>query len=136
MEFQIYTKEDKDKFRQFIDLMEAPFKALVDNIFKTRSSAQNRYMHKIIGVYAQHLGIAAYKLKEELQKKYLLVEELAVDDDIYYWVKSTAKLSTLELEKFCEDIRREAMMEHGLYLPLPNEVIDDHDELKLKLIQK
>ena len=72
-------------------------------------------------------------VKEEMQKKYLLVEDFIEDGNIRYIVRSTAGLNTMEWEQFLEKVRRDAMLEHDIYLPMPDEMFLDEDNLELKL---
>jgi len=134
MEFQIYTQEEKETFLSIFNQIPFPIKIKFDRIYKQRSAAQNAYLHKIITMYAEHLGMRMDVLKEELQKRYLLVRELVNNGNVIYEVKSTATLNTKEMEEFAEKIRQEAIVEHMLYLPLPGEIINEENEYPLKFI--
>lgn len=135
MELQVYNDQEKQKAIDIINMLDYPIKVKVDNIYKQRTIAQNRYMHMILGMYAKHLGMTPKEMKDEMQKKYLLVSEKTIDGQLFYEVKKTELLDTNELEIFNEDIRRDAMAEHTFYIPMPNETFDDIDETKLKLIK-
>ena len=132
MEFQIYTDSDKAYFLEFLDMLKLPYKTKVDSMSEKRSSNQNKYMHKIISMYAKEIGMPQYKMKNDLQKRHALIEEIVVDGKVVYEVESTATMSRARLEEFNEQIRREAWDEHHYYLPLPNESFTE--ELKLKTI--
>jgi len=148
MEFQIYSEEEKETLLSVVRDMKPPFKAKVDNIYKGRSIPQNRYYHLIKKKAADHLGELPHELHRKFLKMFALIEEkydekkhkgkgmlyLIDEDDMGYVVESTAGMDTLRMEKFLEDIKRWMLTIHGLYLPEPNEMIDDTDELILKLI--
>ena len=134
MEYQIYTEEDKEIFLDIFNKVPFPIKVKFDRIYNQRTLPQNAYMHKIISTYAEYLGMPMSKLKEDLQKRHLLVREIVVDKKVMYEVKSTATLTTKELEEFTEKIRQEAMTEHMLYLAMPNEMIEE-EELNFKIIE-
>lgn len=134
MQFQIYNIQDRNNFIEILSRIKFPIKIDVDGIYPNRSMPQNRYLHMIIGMYAEHLGMTAKHLKDDLQKRYTLVEEQIIDGKLHCIVESTAKMTSRRLEEFTEQIRREAIMEHNLYLPEPNELIDTKEELTLKLL--
>lgn len=134
MEFQIYTQDDKESFINVYKELKLPIKVLVENIYKQRTIPQNKYYHKIKKDLADFLGMRPDEMHDYLLKKFALVEEKVIDGEVKHLVESTAYMTTERIEKFLEDVRRWAMMEHNYYIPMPNELINDYDELKLKLI--
>lgn len=85
---------------------------------KIRSNPQNSYLHLIIKIWADEIGYEPKELKEVIRKLFLEYYEDGFPLPKY---KSTADLTTIEMEELCENIRRKAA-ECGVYLPLPNEV--------------
>ena len=132
MQFQIYTEEDKKKLYEFLTVTPYPFKVRLDGIYKDRSISQNRYYHLIKKQLADHLGLTPRECHNMLLREFALIEEIQVDGEWKDKVESTTGMTTLRMEEFLENIRRWALTIHGLYLPLPNEIIDE--ELKFKII--
>jgi len=83
----------------------------------TRSEKQNRYMwgcvYKIMG---DELGYLPDECHQLMQKQFLKYESQGE-----WFVKSTTKLNTKEMEEYLENVRRFASMELSIYVPLPNE---------------
>ena len=134
MQIQIYNIQDRNNFVDILNRMKFPIKIDIDGIYPNRSMPQNKYLHFIIGMYAEHLGMTPAHLKRDLQMRHALIEEVVIDGKVHYNVESTAKMTSKRLEEFTEQIRREAIMEHNLYLPMPKEILDTTDELTLKFI--
>lgn len=134
MELQIYNIQDRNNAIEILNRMKFPIKMLLDGIYPDRSTSQNRYLHYLINTYAEHIGESPKRLKEDLQKEYVLIEEEVVDGKVHCIVESTAKMKTGRLEWFAECIRRDAMLKYSFYLPMPNEIINDKDDLQLKLL--
>lgn len=135
MELQIYNDSEKQKAIDIINMLDYPIKVKIDNIYKQRTISQNRYLHLLLNMYGKELGNTMVEMKDMMQKKYLLVEEKMIDDKQFYVVRKTEHLNTSELEEFTENIRRDAMAEHQLYLAMPNETFDDIEDYKLKLLK-
>ena len=133
MEFQIYSYKERESLMSIIKDQKLPFKTKIEGIFPQRSVNQNAYGHKLFSIYAEKTGREMLDVKEEMQKKYLLVEDFIEDGNIRYIVRSTAGLNTMEWEQFLEKVRRDAMLEHDIYLPMPDEIFLDEDNLELKL---
>ena len=75
---------------------------------KNRSNPQNSYFHGVIlPVLSEYTGYSNDEMKGVVKWK--------------FGIKSTAALTTLEFEKFCEDVRRWASAELGCDIPEPNE---------------
>jgi hypothetical protein len=135
MEYQIYTDKDLEEYIKVLTLTKKPFKSKIDLIFKKRTVKQNAYLHKLFTIYGDKIGMTMDEVKDDMSKKFLLIKEEVIDGVTRHWVKKTSGLNTLEWEIFLEQVRRDALMNHELYLPLPEETfLDEEDELELKLL--
>lgn len=133
MEFQAYTDEERNKVIDVLKALPLPIKLKVDGIFKDRSLSQNSYYWLTVSKIADHMGLTQREAHHMLLKEFATVREYEEDGDIKCDVESTAMMNTLRMEQYLENIRRWMLTVHGLYLPLPNEYIEDN-ELKIKTI--
>ena len=134
MEFQIYTENERRQFIDVLNTFKFPIKIKVDNIFKDRSMPLNRYYHLIKKMLADHIGLSPSETHNLLLKEFALIEEVVEDGKDKSIVESSAGMNVVRFLKYLEDIKRWSLVIHGLYLPEPNEIIDDTNELKLKVI--
>lgn len=135
MELQIYNDSEKQKAIDIINMLDYPIKVKIDNIFRNRTIPQNKYYHLIKKQCADHLGLTAEEMHHMFLKMFALVEEKKIDGQAYFVVESTAEMNTKRMEDYLENIRRWMMAEHQVYVALPNEVFDDIEDSKLKLIK-
>lgn len=99
-----------------------------------RSNRQNKYMHWCFEKIAECLRLEGNDIDSE-QVKHMLKEEFLCETrtlpgDKYLRVtKRTRDLSTMELERFMEQVRAWAVTEFQIALPLPNEQMGfEYDE--------
>lgn len=89
---------------------------------KDRTTRQNRYLHALIGEIAKAAGMTAEDAKDALALKFLGAEsEREIGGVVMTQRVSTAKLSTAECARFCDELRAWAGQFLGLVLPLPEE---------------
>lgn len=74
---------------------------------KKRSIPQNDYMHFIFTLIADELGYAMADIKGHYKIK--------------FGIKHTSELDTMQMENFLERVRIDAITEHQIKCPLPNE---------------
>lgn len=83
-----------------------------------RSNSQNKYYWGVvIELISDYTGYTPNETHDYLRLKCLIKE----NEGGFKTLKSTTELSTVEMEKYLEDCRRDASL-HGIYIPLPNEV--------------
>ena len=87
-----------------------------------RSNPQNAYFHSVIvkGI-SDHTGYEVGEVKEMIRMMFLAYE-LKVGDEIIKVGRSTASLSTVEMEELNSQCRRWASQTLDLYLCEPNQV--------------
>ncbi|HLF52783.1 hypothetical protein [Flavobacterium sp.] len=89
-----------------------------------RSSQQNRFMHKWIGLLADHIGEDFDKMKRDLKvKSGMLWEDHVNEETGECWkeLRSTASLSVEENKKFLDWMQRFAAEFYRYELPNPGE---------------
>lgn len=102
----------------------------IKTVAKKRTLKQNGVLHWYIGDIADHTGMDGAQVKRVLQYKF--TQRPVLDDqghemfdpetgEIFTEVPSSADLSTIEMNDFCEKIRIWALDYLKLLLPLPNE---------------
>jgi hypothetical protein len=85
---------------------------------KHRSTNQNAYMWGMVyALIAEHTGYTPDEVHDAMRWQFLRVRRDGLPDT----VKSTARLSTVEMEQYLESIRRWAAVDLSVYIPLPNE---------------
>lgn len=104
--------------------LDKPWRVTVEPHRKRRSLSQNSLMWLWIGEVAdlvgQHTGMDAADVHEFFKQKFLpprIIEVGGVTED----VRSTAKLTTLEMTTYMDRIYAWVTTELGLLLPLPQE---------------
>ena len=68
----------------------------------TRSSQQNRYFHKLVGLIAEQQGNDAERVKREIKHKIGLIEKQLINGELITIIKSTADLKVDEFSKLIE----------------------------------
>jgi hypothetical protein len=85
---------------------------------KHRSNNQNAYMWGVVyNLIAEHTGYTHDEVHDAMRWLFLRVRRDGLPDT----TKSTASLSTTEMEIYLKSIRRWAAVELSVYIPLPNE---------------
>lgn len=93
---------------------------------KFRSNEQNRYLHGyIIPEISETIGYTPEETKEILKFKFLKSFKVVLGIETEY-VRGTSELSTVEMEKFLTEVREWASLSLGIYLKMPNEVLNDN----------
>ena len=69
----------------------------------TRSSQQNRYFHKLVGLIAEQQGNDAERVKREIKHKIGLIEKQLINGELITIIKSTADLRVDEFSKLIEE---------------------------------
>jgi len=105
-----WQSENPDGFRIWLN-RHAHKRAVLklEKWYKRRTDPENKYMHWLFNFIGEHTGDRGEDLKGWYK--------------VHFKIGKTSSLSTLEMEKFLEDVRRHAQEFHGIRCPLPNEVI-------------
>ena len=92
----------------------------IDKFFNQRTLPQNRYYFGVIvTILADYFGYTRDEMHEALKWEFDRIREEGKPDR----VKSTTELSTTEFEDRNERIRQWAMLEYGVNIPLPHEIL-------------
>ena len=85
---------------------------------KDRSNEQNRYYWGVvIRLLSEHLGYTDDEMHDALKMMFLKDNSRDIPT-----LRSTTELTTVEFEKYLEEVRMWAANMLGFYIPLPNEV--------------
>ncbi len=91
-----------------------------------RSNNQNRYYRgALVAPIANYMGEFPDNVHQMLKQMFLLVEMREIQGQKIAITKSTAKLTTAEMEEYHQKIRIWASMELDLILLEPNEIIEN-----------
>jgi len=94
----------------------------IDTEKKKRSNNQNSYYHGVVlKLLCDNTGYSSQEMHDCLRCKFL-GNSLAGRDPELYAPRSTTTLSTVEMEKYLEDIRRWSSVYLSCYIPQPNEL--------------
>mgnify|MGYP002347766258 CR=1 FL=1 len=84
---------------------------------ETRSDKQNRYYWGVVlKIIGDDLGYSTDEIHQLMQREFLKYEN---KENVFF--RSTTTLNTKEMETYLENIRRFALLNLGIYVPLPNE---------------
>jgi len=86
-----------------------------------RSLAQNRLLHKWLGIIASEIGETAAETKEIYRQEFLLPKLLDRNGKTYEIRKSTATLTIAEMSEFLNAIYLNATQFYGIFLPVPDD---------------
>ena len=124
----------KEKAISYIDRNDKDMLCEVRKDKRNRSTVQNSYYWFLLTMLEQDTGNDKDELHEYFKWIFLIEKHLvkfeSIEDDFAY-MKSTTKLSTIEMEDYLEKIRIFASRELGCFLPKPNETEFDYLDLKL-----
>lgn len=86
-----------------------------------RSLNQNKYYWGVVVVImSDEFGYTAKEVHQILTREFLGYERNG-----QRFVKSTKELNTAEFESYLDKVRAWAFSEHGIHIPLPNEVTEE-----------
>ena len=86
---------------------------------KARSNQQNRYYHGVVlRLISDTTGYSPTEAHEAMKMLFLLAHRDGLPDT----VRSTADLSTAEMEEYLSQVRQWASVEISTYIPDPNEI--------------
>ena len=140
MYIELNSIQDKYDLYSHLKKLRFPFYVCTGSIFQPRTLKQNKYYWRfIIKVLAEETG----KTKREVEHE-LLIENACVnhykdeENKVIYEVERTSGMDSMRLEKYLEDCRAYALVQYGVYLLAPREVIQDALDLhgKTKRIVK
>ncbi len=90
---------------------------------KPRSNNQNRYYHSVpVAMIAAETGHTPEEIHEYLKAAFLPRSFVTVAGKEHQVTKSTASLTTAEMEDFLTAVRTFAAQELNMVIPLPNEI--------------
>lgn len=109
---------EEDLMKKYIDgLNDGFYDLIIRKKKKSRSNNQNRYLWGVVyKMIADETGHSSDEVHEHVRWRFLRKHGKLET------VRSTPDLSTVEMEKYLEDIRRFCATELNLSIPLPNEV--------------
>jgi len=114
------------KLREDLKKFSGDVEVVVKTPDKSRSNNQNRYYWGVVlKLIADHTGYSIDELHEILKGIFLRKRiELETKNGIseQFISKSTAELTTAEMETYLSNIRQWSSLELGCYIPEPNEV--------------
>lgn len=103
------------------DLPDGDYDLTIENHKNKRSNAQNRYLWLLYGILGDYLGYSPEEIHDICKYKFLRKTiHITKDDEDIEIIGSTKELSTTDIEKYMENVRRWGA-ELGVNLPLPNE---------------
>lgn len=127
----IRNDEDRQRFIDFIlkvDLSK-PFTAIFEPLKKKRTVRQNRLMYLWFQCLEDETGTSHEVWKEYYKKKFLTIYVDNCFGNDVETVISTKDLTTVEMNKFLDQIHQDAA-EQGYYLPWPDDFGWDNFILK------
>jgi hypothetical protein len=121
----IWNAENKTEFKLYLQNNAGKKSVLkVKRHSAKRSDPQNRYYWSVVcKKIGDHLGYDSEEIHEILKSKFnAKVLDVKEGEQIAYG-GSTTKLSKTDFMLYLDEIKRWSMIEFGLYIPDPNEVI-------------
>lgn len=115
---------DREAFRKYLQgQCGKHVEVIVRLVKKMRSKPQNDYVHAVLfRTLANEWGWEEREMKEYLLVRFAPRKHAEKGPGK---IIRTSEMTTVQLNEFCERVRRWAMIEHQVNLPEPNEVIID-----------
>jgi hypothetical protein len=119
-------QSDKGKlFDQLKKLKPVPYRVELKVDRDSRSNNQNRYYWGVVvKLLSEHTGFSQGEMHYTLRHKFLSYTKVLSNNERVQVVQSTTDLDTKEFEDYMEDIRRFAIQELDIEIPLPNECLE------------
>ena len=115
-----------DYAKRLLSEIKKPIQIIVVRKKKQRSLNQNAYYWLTMKLIGEDLGYFAEEMHTVFAIMFLKkIINLGTHSIESY--RSTTKLTTVEFEEYLQNIRIFASSELGIFVPLPNEVIDDRE---------
>jgi hypothetical protein len=118
----IAKPNDRSKAIEYLNFLFDKGKSVkIESVSGKRSLSENAYMHGVVfTVFAVELGWLLDEAKQYFKKLFLSYEKHGQKFE-----RETSKLDVKEMEHFLECCRTHSLKEHGIRIPLPNEVTDE-----------
>lgn len=125
MLYDLDNEMDRIRFRRRAEELEGGRKVVELTDRSKRTSAQNAYLHLILGYFAMETGYTLDFVKREYFKR-LVNGEMFRKEVEGRWgkvedLRSSRDLSTEEMSAAIDRFRNWSSQEAGIYLPAPNE---------------
>lgn len=109
---------DMPRYTTWVSRLDGLVELIIRKPVKKRSLNENRYYHGVIvKMISDHTGSSPEDVHQFLKRKFLPDGGVIIPR-----TRSTTELTTVEAEKYYEEIRRWAAMELSLFVPQPNEI--------------
>ncbi len=86
-------------------------------IKKYRTPKQNRYLHVLIGMLADHTGFTLEEMKDVIKFKFLKVDMVTENGEVFERIKDTRELSKFECAQLIEQMKQWSAEVFHFYLP-------------------
>ena len=117
-----------DYAKRLLSEIKKPIRILVVKKKKRRSLNQNSYYWGVVlKVIGDELGYFPEEMHQCLATMFLK-RIIKIGEECIETYRSTAKLKTGEFEDYLQKIRIFASSELGIFVPLPNEIIDEEND--------
>lgn len=124
MIFKFRSDRPENAFKKITDYVRGKDDWFVVEIHKAkqkRSLKQNAYYWGVVvSILSDHTGYTSDETHQELARMFL-----GYENNGKLFVRSTAKLNTVEFEAYMEKCREWANREMSVIIPLPNEVTEE-----------
>lgn len=127
MLYNLNNAYDRESFKEYAEkLLTERCKVEITRKKEQRSLAQNRYLHLILGYWAQEFGYSLEEVKQDYFKRTCNAELFTVErtnkrGQVVQALRSSASLTTAEMTTAIERFRNWSAAECGLYIPAANE---------------
>jgi hypothetical protein len=99
----------------------------IEKYTKKRSTQQNAYYHSVcVKIISDHTGYTIKEVHELLKESFLGTKEIKIGDKTSKVPNSTTKLSTTDFMAYIASIQQWASENLQIYLPDPNELIQEY----------
>ena len=131
MKLDLSIAFDNNKAKAYFDkLMDSKSKIELKEFKPKRTVSQNKYLHVCFTIVANETGYTVEEAKTVLKREHGAF--MVYEKEGNKFLRSTATLDTLEMTMFIDWLRRFAM-DHGYYIPTPEEFLQSQFEIEKEL---
>ena len=122
MRFNLSKESEVTSFKHRVEyLIEKGKKVELTEKRPIRSLSQNRYLHIVFSYFGLELGYTLEEVKQTIFKRIVCASDYVYQKKGIEFYKSTSSRNSLEMTNDIEKFRNWSSIEHGIYIPAPNE---------------
>jgi len=131
--FAVRNESEKRNLYRSLKNTEFPFCVVIRNIENVRSVKENSYLWGVVYAYISDYTGHTIEFIHKFYKKLFLQKLEVLSGKLVLTNASTKDISTYMFNYYIERVKAHALLELDIYIPDPNELLNDSETLSLQL---